>query len=251
MLFVLFYIYNLTILQYVCIIVSELCYVRAISDALQNQTAKHTMKPEMFLARIKRLHGLQDVTLTFNEGNDSISSLRRLRSLGARTSEQDASAVLAVIQSGDWCGDRNRTIAFWNLGLIDEATLLHVARDVESMKTSDHWASGLMTGRKKRQDDVITQLIGEVLTESFVAEVQEWGAIIEGHFAEIDGLPAVEFAIRNTDTCETLVVVAVDGWSGRYSIDGVWGDRRFSNAQGVRERIYSALTDALEEATAA
>ncbi|MEY4440593.1 MAG: hypothetical protein RLY49_219 [Candidatus Parcubacteria bacterium] len=208
------------------------------------------MEPNLFLTRIQRLHGLQDATLTFNKGDDSISSLRRLRNLGAKTSEQDTSSVSAVIQSGDWCGDKNRTISFWNLGLLDEATLRHIARDIESMKTSEHWASGLMTGRKKRQEDITAQLISEVLTESFVAEVEEWGASIEGHFAEINSLPAIEFAIRNKETCDTVVVVAVDGWSGRYSINGEWGDRRFTDAQGVRERIYSALTDALDQATA-
>jgi hypothetical protein len=208
------------------------------------------MDSNIFLTRIKRLHRLQDATLTFNKGQDSISSLSRLRNLGARVSEQAVMTLLAIIESKDWGEDKNRTVIFWNLGLLDEQTLVHVAQDVESIKTGDHWASGLMTSRKKRQEEVTQQLITEVLNENILDEVSSWGASIEGHFAEIEGLPAIEFAIRNQETCETLVVVAVDGWSGRCSINGEWGDRRFTDAQGVRERVYSALTDALDHATA-
>lgn len=209
------------------------------------------MESNTFLTRIQRLYSLQAVDVTFNKGSDSISSLRRLRKLGAKVSEQEALNLLAIIDSNDWGTDKNRTVTFWNLGLLDEATLTHVAQDIESIKTGDHWASGLTTSRKKRQEEVTQQLIADVLNENIIEEVSSWGASIEGHFAEIDGLPAIEFAVRNQETCETLVVVAVDGWSGRYAINGEWGDRRFTDAQSVRERIYSALTDALDKATAA
>lgn len=209
------------------------------------------MDSKVFVTQIKRLHGLQAVDVTFNKGLDSISSLRRLRTLGAKVSEQELPTLLAIINSNDWENDRNRRFTFWDLGLLNENILQVTARDIESIKTGSHWASGLMTGRMKRQKEVTQQLIDDVLNENIIDEVSSWGASIEGHFAEIEGLPAIEFAIRNRATCETLVVVAVDGWSGRYSIDGVWGDRRFSDTQSVRERIYSALTDSLDHATVA
>jgi len=47
-----------------------------------------------------------------------------------------------------------------------------------------------------------------------------------------------------------ILSVALDGWSGRMWIDGEWGDRRISEAQSIREGIYSVLTDYLDKATA-
>jgi len=46
------------------------------------------------------------------------------------------------------------------------------------------------------------------------------------------------------------VTLSIDGFSGRYTIDGIWGDRRISNAEEVRDWIYSVLNDALDKGTA-
>jgi hypothetical protein len=219
------------------------------------------MDSNRFVTCINRLHVFQGVFITFNK--DGISALRRIKGLSHpnRTAifHGDLLTVETVLESGDWEQDKNRTILVDGMLHIDSDTLADIAKDIEKIDAGKSFASGLITNRKKRQKEVAQQLILDVLNEDILSKVSSWNASIEGNLVEFDGLPAIEFTIKNTATQNTIVRIAIDSWSGRHRIDGTgeqsvdekWRDQHFENAHDVRESICSAFTWALEKATAA
>ena len=212
------------------------------------------MEARKLISCARRLHILQAIYLTFNPGDDSVAGLRRLFGLtrsnsSVRIEQSSLLSLNGVIQSGRW--ERvNHKVMVYGLMHAEDDFLTPIARDLQSVATGDHGASGLFTSNAKRQQETAQQIIESVLNESIVQEVKSWGAKIVGRFTMYDNLPAVEFFISDAATGEKLVNVAVDGWSGRMAVDEVWGDRRYSDPQELRERIYSALTDSLDLVTA-
>ena len=65
-----------------------------------------------------------------------------------------------------------------------------------------------------------------------------------------DGLPGIDFTIRNTDN-EILVSVILDGWSGRMAVNGVFGDELYVQPKQIRSLVSKALEACLEKLTAA
>jgi hypothetical protein len=215
------------------------------------------MDTESFTTKIARLHELQAVTVTFEKSDAGISALRQILNaatrtkIGVRFNQGYEMIAKAICQSGDWEQDVNRKTTVWGMKNLNFDDLCHLAVGIENIETGDHFASSLMTRRKKRQEEMTEKLITDVLDQKLLQEISGWGASIEGHFLEVCGLPAIEFSIRNTGTSKTVFNFAVDGWSGRFSINGEWGDLRFTNAQSVRDMISSTLTDILDKETAA
>jgi hypothetical protein len=211
------------------------------------------MDSKLFVACIARLHPLQAVYLTFNNGGGGIVGLRRLIALAKSTPTIQVEGIAfielqAVLQSGLW-ENISRTVTVYGLAHADEDSLVSIARDLERIAAGEHFAKGIFTSNKAKQLAAVTTIIGAVLNRSLLDEVKSWGARVDGRLEDIDGIPAVTFTLFNVGDNEELVKVTVDGWSGRTAIDGVWGDRRCSLSSQIGELVYSALTDRLDRLT--
>lgn len=213
------------------------------------------MEAKLLSACAGRLHLLQAIHVTFVTGSGGIAGLRRLLNLirsspKVRIELSQLIALQFVAESGRW-EHVSRTVMVYGIMHADADLLEPMARDVESVHAGQHFASRLFVSSERKQHAAATDILLAVLNQSTLDQVEEYSARIDGKLCLIDGIPAITFTIFNKETNEKLVELSIDGFSGRYAIDGKWGDQRFSDAQGVRERIYSVLTDRLDMLTAA
>lgn len=214
------------------------------------------MDPELFVRCVERLHPLQLCHITFVSGSNGIDGLRRLVALtklnpAVRIEGTYILTVLGIIQTGQW-ENVGRTIPVYGLMYADADLLSPIARDIERISVRDHYAKALFTSSPANKLAAATTIIGSVLNQSILDEVESWGARIDSRLTEIDGIPAVVFTLSNNDDGTELVEVALDGWSGRTAIDGSWGDTPlYIDPEKIRQLIYSALTDCLDRVTAA
>lgn len=92
-------------------------------------------------ALIGAVHHFKDgkIAVTFNRGGEGIAALRRLSraycgpNKPVQIDQHDQLLVGAICASGDWDGDKNRTIKFTGLHTLDDNTLTQFARDIEKI----------------------------------------------------------------------------------------------------------------------
>lgn len=111
------------------------------------------------------------VTITFKkEGINALKLLYNLKYIGVVRFNRDI-VVHALVGSGDWEGnDSNRVVeAFFPLGAIfkNETFLTVIAKDIESIRLATHHeVNGLMTGRKKLQEDLANKHLEKITAPS-------------------------------------------------------------------------------------
>lgn len=241
-------------------------FLRFSVNTLTRKTTKQTthkedknMDKDKLLACAQRIAFLQAIHVTFL--NNGISGLQRLMQLAAsnpavRIEENQKMGLYAVVQSGQW-QSVSRTVMVYGLSKVRPDLLEPIAKDIESLSVGDHFAKGVFTSSPKKKQDAFDMVARTTLSPHFTYEMEGWGVKIEPKLIEIEGLPAVQFNILNIANSNHLFAFVIDGWSGRYGVQkaGVaspaWEDCRFSDSQGVRERIYSAITDYIDLPAAA
>lgn len=148
--------------------------------------------------------------------------------------------------------DENRTITVFHFNNYRDKNLEVIADDVQSISTSPHVASELFSiiDQLNYQKDsssfkgIVEKFVEEVLNQPITDLVSSMGYSVTGHFVCFDSLPAIVFTVTDK-TGNILVNIAVDSWSGRYCINGMWSQTTLRNKEDIRQRIYSATVDAI------
>jgi hypothetical protein len=192
--------------------------------------------------------------ITFKPGADGISGLMRLIALSKSNPSvrinDNLILLLAVIESGEW-QRVSRTVTVYGMMHAHPDLLTPLARDVESVKTGDHFASGLWTSKEIRRQEATRTIIDSILAPKFLAEVSDWGLTASAWNVDCDGLPGIEFRVSSPASGrKELVNVILDGWSGRMAVNKVFGDVRCSSPTQVQDLIRSEMMTALEAMTA-
>lgn len=208
-----------------------------------------------FQNKVARLHHSQSATLRFKQ--DGVSALQRLwgaRDHSALTFEDHHElVVMAVVQSGDWGDDQNRTVTVWNLSSVDEDLLALIARDIEFIGVADHLAKACASSRVKFRERAIVDFQDKVLEAGIKAEAAEWGFDIEASVVEEDGLPIILFHIVHNST--VLHTIAVDTWTGNVFKGWTEGCKAkyvspdfHVGAHDLNGKIFIGLSQAIEAA---
>ncbi len=218
------------------------------------------MDASVFTQLVRRTHPMQGLRLRFNRETGMVG-LMRLSSLcesnaSIRIEQGDNLAVMAVLASQDWGGDRNRTVGVYGLCAADDNYLYAIGRDVEALELSgEHAAQGLMVKRQKSRDEAVQKIIESVLGADLVREVEDWGLglTIIGESTEYLGTPAINFMICLPDG-EMILRITLDGWTGRFGIDGNIDNgpgELYVRPKQLQDFIRASLEKSLEELTTA
>lgn len=202
--------------------------------------------------RLKRVHWLQSVYIRFKAGEDGMIGLRRLNALvqgqsSVSVDDRDKLVIFAVLTSRNWGMDTNRNFQVHHLQFGDQNQVREMFRDVEAMTVGDHGASAICSGRLKKQQDEVKNLIGAIVTHSFFNEIVDWGVDIDAKLIQPDD-PALEFVLRLDGT--SIATIQLDGFSGRMAVDDVWGDELFMRCEQLQKLIRETMMKKLEELTA-
>lgn len=203
------------------------------------------MDAREFLKRIRRTHRLQGVTIRF--AKSGITGLYRLNGLLKSNSdvrlanEHDNLVILAVLQSRDWGGDRNRTYTLYGLQAVEDGWLTEIAKDVESIDVGDHGAKGIMSGRQKMREEATQKLIATVLTSDLVGEVMSSQFDVVGQLTLWDGIPCIEFRLSHGNELAFASII-VDGWSGRMAVNGKLSDELYIRPEQL-QRAHSCCRE--------
>lgn len=148
-------------------------------------------------------------------------------------------------------GGLNRTYKVKGLSEVDTKLLYDICQDVEQIElVAEHGAKDLMVKRVKSRDEAVRRIIDEVLTPDFMKEIGSWGFTINGQFKEQLGLPALEFQICDPDG-QMILRATIDGWTGRYGIDGGTNAGRYYDPRLFQDYIREHFEIRLEIMTAA
>lgn len=204
--------------------------------------------------RLKRVHLLQSVYIRFKSGEEGMVGLARLRALVQHPSlvsidDRDRMAMQAVLVSRSWGMDANRNFQVFGLQHGDENQVRAVLRDVETMTVGDHGAKGLCSGRSKKQGEEAIKLSASVITQVFIDQLTaDWGFVdVDTRLVQPDD-PALNFLLKFDGV--PIVSILLDGFSGRMSVDGVWGDELFNRPEQLQKLIQDTIEARLEELTA-
>lgn len=217
------------------------------------------MDSREFIWKVKRLHATrQVVALKFKK--DGIVGLYRLNALTKRVEaphptviieDKDVIVVAAILHSNDWGHDSNRTISTRGLPQIDDETLANIARDVESVVQPDHFAKGLVSSRTAKRKEACDKLVQAVLQVGEV-EAGEWDLelthSILTEYAGPTDVSVIQFTLFNDE--EIVRTVSIDGWSGRFIIDGELNGV-CDNLDYFKAMISSEITYIADKLTAA
>jgi hypothetical protein len=208
------------------------------------------METQQFITRIRRLHYLQPVTVTFAKtGTAGVARLLRLINSDSRVSVTQGEEVVlfAIATSGEWGHDRNRTLTIYGLPAADDAWLCEIARDIDRVEVPDHGAKGLMSSRLVMQKEAMETISRQVITPSFRREMEDWGVTIQTDLLFDNGFPCLRFSLIYSD--ETVGSAGVDGFSGRIMLNGSFEDKLYMMPHQLQklmsewvERLMDKLT---------
>ncbi len=123
--------------------------------------------------------------------------------------------LLAVVSSNDWGHNSNRkTTIYPKLVDADEfAELLH--NDLEYVRSaSDSPLHALLTGRAKKRDEAVQNIVAACITKRVSKKTDEWGLKVVWAYEENYGLPRINLFIMNGDEiCRRLTLDATTGQS--------------------------------------
>lgn len=207
-----------------------------------------------------RLNHLQAFYITFTPNAVGIQGLRRLIGVagadqGIRIEQSQITGLVAVAESGAW-EQVPKTVTVFGASYMSTGDLAVIAPYVESVRAGQHFADGIFTNSTKKRDEAFKTVTGTI-SPAFKYEMQEWGVKIDPKLIEIQGLPAIQFNVTDINTSAHLFAFVIDGWSGMYGIQKMgismpdWKNQRFSDGQGIREQIRSAVMEYLDQATMA
>jgi hypothetical protein len=214
------------------------------------------MDGTIFTRLVRRTHPMQGLRLRFDRQTGMIG-LGRLKLLcesnaQIRIEDRDYVVVLAILASQDWGGDQNRTVGVHGLCAADQDYLYQIGRDVEHLELSgEHGAQGIMVKRQKTRDEAVEKIISGVLAADLVHEIEDWGLTIAGELVEYLNTPAIQFMICRTEG-EMILRVTLDGWTGRYGIDGNVNNgpnELYIRPQQLQDFIRASLEKRLEVLT--
>ncbi len=211
------------------------------------------MDTKKFVTAIERLHARQTVMLRFAE--DGMAGLSRLKGLmnsnpGVTISDGEQAVMFAVLLSRDWDRSVNRNYAVTGLAGVDAGWLTQLARDVEDVSlVDDHGAKGLMTKKQKARNEAADKLIDQIATPDFVETLESWEMTLDSRLEELEELPLLKFVAVFKKVA--AVGVAIDGWSGRLIVSGVWSDELYTSPEQIRTIIMRRVVELMEQLTAA
>lgn len=205
------------------------------------------------LKRLKRVHLLQSLDLRFKDGQEGIAGLARLSALARPSSlvEMDNFSLLAmgaILNSHNWnIARKNRTFQVRRLQLADDAQLISILRDVESMSVGDHGATGLCSGRLKKQEEELQKLLDSIVTQTFFDEIADWGVNLNIELKDHED-PVLDCILSVNGT--PFATISLDGFSGRMGVDGIWGNELYNHPEQMQKLIRETLEKKLEYLTA-
>lgn len=187
------------------------------------------------------------------EGINSLSLLWRIGRPAGLVDFVEKIVVLAVLESKDWGGDRNRTILVrFPLGgaWTNSVFLECIAKDIESIRlATQHPLNVLMTGRKKVQEESASRIIQECIGKLNDAdELPDYNLHITGELETVNGLPQLTFKLTSPDAIEATIVL--DGWSGQIIVDGVPSQRAYDDPEVFHDIARNLALGYLEKVTA-
>lgn len=213
------------------------------------------MDSKKLIACVGRLAPTQAIHLTFPKTQDGIHGLNKFMNIceenrNIRCGDLGSRGVVSIIQKSNWGNNVDRTFCVWGLKHSTPVDLERLAPYIESVSTSPHFASAIFGGSEPKRKTAAVEIVRAVANRSLIDELSSYGCFIAAGLYELDSLPVIHFAIKNTGDQQEIARVTLDGFSGTLAVDGKWlTDRRFSDAESVRQRIYSAMTDALDKLT--
>ncbi|MAG12351.1 hypothetical protein CL630_00895 [bacterium] len=210
------------------------------------------MDIQKFVKKIRRLGQLQNVTIKFKTGRDSITGLARLNGLtmgntSIRFDHNDRAVVMAILSSRDWGHGSNRKVTVFGLSLGDEGTLAQIAHDVESIEHPDHPAKGITASREKRRQQALNELRDAVLP---ACQEEAAGLDLDLEFDVIDkdGFVVAYFTVKNGgDVC---CRISVDGWSGRLLKDDQLTSEFYTGPEQIQQWLNKAILETADLLTA-
>lgn len=172
------------------------------------------------------------VKLTFKRDADPRRAMVRLkRARDHRHLEiipTDALLVEAILASGDWGGDHNRTIEVILKPTGAYFPFEELMELVETIQRSEeeepNCLAGLMTRREKKQEEALAAATHLLLTQAIKDAARDWGFTLKTELAiSSDCFPALLITVLTED--EQEAGIELDAWSGRWRAAGHtnWG----------------------------
>ncbi|MCH7756621.1 hypothetical protein IIC45_00845 [Patescibacteria group bacterium] len=136
----------------------------------------------------------------------------------------------------------------WGLSQGDEAMLMEIARDVESLEHPDHPAKGITAKREKSRQQALDEL-RDAIIPACVQEAEEWGFDLDFDVTDDDGFVIAWFRVKNGDNVHQSI--GVDGWSGRLLQKNGLPEYRYTHPEQVQALLGEAISDVADQLTAA
>ena len=176
------------------------------------------MLQEKLSAVVRALNPRAPLLVTFTGKNNSVGILRLLQmSRDGKISldKRDEMFLCAVVASDDWGHDSNKKVTIYPR-LVDAdnfAELLHA--DIECVRSaSDSPLHALLTGRVKKRDEAVQNIVAACITNRVSKEVGDWGLQVVWAYEETYGLPQINLFLMNGDEiCRRLTLDATTGQS--------------------------------------
>ncbi|HBU10975.1 MAG TPA: hypothetical protein DEA89_03615 [Candidatus Moranbacteria bacterium] len=190
-----------------------------------------------------------------NAINDLAMILGRVHMGDIRLEFDNPTLVSAIVQSGDWGCDQNRMIeARFPLGIAlrddKSIALLSWMNGLESIRIANQNSlNAMITGRQKRQQEVVEEITSQCLEDGIRLEVRSWGFVLDvGLDLSIKELPGIKFSI--SDGAQEIIQIMLDAWSGCILVNGKVQPVAYSSGKQVRKIIMDAVIDYVEKMTA-
>lgn len=204
------------------------------------------------LSSLQRLKPMQSVVLCFNEqtGINGLMLLHKLINENPKIQIPFIEKTLmeAVLSSGKWGATKNRIYHIDGLVYTEEKLLRNILKYIDTASAENRGVEGMLSGRKKRREEVVRQLSNRIFTPDFIKEIKEWELHPKTYLGELeDGTPSMQIDLLMND--DIFMSLTLDGFSGRVIIDGILGEIYVAPGQ-FQQIIITAIESAVESITA-